>query len=695
MVLIECKLQNIKISDPFWSKWIDTNQNVAIFHQWEMLEKVGSIDNFRLVAKLKEGFRKGYFYTDSDVYKWAEAAAWILSKNPSNQGLEEKLNELIDIIVKSQQENGYIFTYNQFHFPGRMWANLSIEHELYCMGHLIEAGIAHYIIDKDSKLFSCARKAADLIVNEFLGQNFPGTPGHPEIEWALLKLYKFTQNSKYLQMAERFILRRGTTKLYGIKLLQQNFDQNKREKIVTENRMKYQKDLSLNHNVEDCESQEEFGFLETMEKNERRKYFFRALYQFFSGKYFQENKPFGKRIRPEGHAVRFGYFQTAVTNYLNLKQDLPSLSTIEQCWDKMISQFMYVTGGLGALPLIEGFGRPFELPNDSAYCETCAAVANILWTWELFKITQRVEMLDVLELQLYNAMLVGMGINGKSYLYRNILESKGNYSRRSWYKTPCCPSNISRILAQLGKFCYTIAPNKLFLTQYIGNSAEIFLPMNSAEKSRDNFQISETLLIKIKVEADLVDKGKIRIQLQLPHPTKFTLMLRIPHWSHEFSVSMNGKKIEADKINNFPFQPEKNSFLGEYIASGIKLHRSHWFPITRLWDKNCEISLQLSLPVKILKSHPKVKANIGRIAFQRGPFIFCSESLDNPFMEFESIYLPANPKINYEHNLELMGGIPSLLTFDKKNRKIRLIPYYSWSNRGPSIMQVWMKQSRN
>lgn len=697
MVLTEIQVNQIEISDYFWNKVLHQNQEIAIIHQWNMLELFGSIDNFRIVAGLKhkygEGFRRGYFYTDSDVYKWAEAASWLILSYPSNSRLKGLLNELIEIIEQTQEEDGYLFTYNQFHFSNQRWKNLSIEHELYCLGHLIEAGIAHYQVDRQSILFTCAQKSANLLVRDFLHSSFFGTPGHPEVEFALLKLYEITQKRDYFYLAQKFIEYRGKNRVFGIKLLRENFNHMKREKIIKKQKKRFEK--NNNNNKESLKNsqiekliQNDFGFMETMIPGEKRKFLMRSLYQFFSGIYFQENKPFRQRSHPEGHAVRFGYFQAAVTRYAQELGEKEILSNIIKCWENMVKKYMYITGGLGSLPIVEGFGRPYELPNETAYCETCAAIASILWTWQLFLITKHPEMLDIIELQLHNAMLVGMGIEGDTYLYRNILSSEGNIQRSKWYLTPCCPSNISRILGQLGKFCYAIEPNKLFVNLYIGNTTNIDLPLENSISLGEKRIIS----ISIQMDVDMIHKGTVKLSFKIQKPYKFTIMLRIPYWVSKSEVKANGITIKEEILEK-KFLPNTKPNFDQFFQS--EKFQSKWLQITRFWKQNNDITIQFPLSIRKLHSHPKVKSNRGKIALARGPLIYCSESVDNPQMKTRSLILDENPQINFEYNSVLLKGIPTLLTSDNNEEKVRLIPYFAWANRAPSKMIVWIPQQQS
>ncbi|WP_457559344.1 glycoside hydrolase family 127 protein [Candidatus Harpocratesius sp.] len=695
MVLTEIKVNQIEISDFFWNSVLHRNQEISIIHQWKMLELFGSIDNFRIVAGLKNkygaGFRRGYFYTDSDVYKWAEAASWLILLNPNNFQLKGYLDELIEIINQAQEKDGYLFTYNQFHFPNQRWKNLSIEHELYCLGHLIEAGIAHHHVDSLSILFVCAQKSADLLVHDFLHSSFFETPGHPEIEFALLKLYEITQKHDYFDLAQKFIEFRGKNRFFGLKLLKENFNHIKREKRIKRQKKKFEKKNKNNNNKSLQNSQikkliqKDFGFMETMIPGEKRKFLMRSLHQFFSGIYFQENKPFRQRIHPEGHAVRFGYFQAAVTRYAQELDEKTILSNIIECWENMVKKYMYITGGLGSLPIVEGFAHAYELPNETAYCETCAAIASILWTWQLFLITKRPEMLDIIELQLYNAMLVGMGIEGDTFLYRNILESEGNVQRNHWFLTPCCPSNISRILGQLGKYCYTVEANNLFINQYIGNTAKVVLPLDNCESLGGK----KVITISIQMIADIVQEGRIKLSFKIQKPTKFTILLRIPYWASDYNIEINGIIFQMNISENQPIYTKM-----QRLNSKSQI-QSKWIPITRTWKQNNQISIHFPLFIRKLSSHPKVKSNRGKVALARGPLIYCSESVDNPQMKIGPLILNENSKIMFEYNRELLKGIPTLLTTDINGDQIRFIPYFAWANRAPSKMIVWIPQQQS
>lgn len=655
------KSSQIKITDPFWQSKLELNSHVSIIHQWQMLEKWGSVDNFRYVAKIKEGFRKGYFYTDSDVHKWAEAASLVLLHNPNLPELQKYLTTYIEIIEKAQTEDGYLFTYNQFHFPNRRWANLSIEHELYCMGHLIEAGIAHFKLISSSKLFLCAVKAANLIVKDFLKSKFKGTPGHPEIELALLKLYQITQNQDFFTMAQTFIEKRGKTPFFGLKLAIQNSDQSKRANII-----KSQQDTI----AEGISTEDEYGFMETMNPEEQKKYLLRSLYQFLTGKYFQENKGFLKRREPEGHAVRFGYFQTAIAKWVQYTNDTKTRAILEKSWRNMIEKHMYITGGLGAVPLVEGFGRAYELPNDFAYCETCAGIASIFWTWEMYLLFGKPVYLDVLELQLYNATLVGMGPEGKSYFYRNVLESSGEFHRKEWYKTPCCPSNISRLWEQIRKYIYSVSSREIFVNLFIGNTAELEIPDLTSNR------------VKISMENHLFDKKSVSISLNLETQQEFAINFRIPNWSQKVEININGNP----HIETFP----KDSDIENPPASGLNPFKGNHYKVSRLWNDGDQIELHFTIPIKIHTANRHVKANKDHVAISYGPLIYCLESTPSSLEEFKELKIAPNITFEpfFDNNLDTC--FPFLQSGRVHPQNLTLIPYFKWGKQKGSKMKVWI-----
>ncbi|NHJ05349.1 MAG: glycoside hydrolase family 127 protein [Candidatus Heimdallarchaeota archaeon] len=655
----ELSVKEVNINDAFWNKLLEMNNNKAIFYQWNQLEKTHNQDNFRVLAGEKEGYRFGFFYCDSDLHKWTDAAARILIIS-KNDKLSRLIHEYIDLMQKVQSDDGYLFTYNQFHFPKRRWANLQIEHELYCLGHLIEAAVSFMETDEPdeykSKFLSIAIKAADLLVQVFLETSAKYTPGHQEIEIALIRLYRLTREKKYLDLASHFIYQRGKDSFFGLKLIKQARDQGKRKKLIDED-MKNKEitsPIGTGINLGEMKNKKEPAFLGL-----------RSNFQFLTGRYHQQNSPVEKMKRPFGHAVRWGYLVTAMAMLYQENGDEKLLKALFRTWDHLIQKQMFVTGGIGALGHVEGFGRDYELKSEYSYCETCAAIANILFNWELAKITNEAKYSDLLEWQFYNALSVGIGLEGNSYLYRNLLESEGNLTRESWFATPCCPSNISRIWASIGKYVYSYNSEEIFVHQFIGSSIEIS---------------TETLKqIKIKMDSTFPWNGKVKIVISVSEPYRFKLKIRIPSWTENPKIKIN----DEDEDINFNPQPIST-------GSGFSPYNSIFHSISREWVNSTTIELDFPMPIKILRANPKVKSNRNKIALSKGPLVYCFESPDNPIIRIPNATIDLSKEITSEFDSQIFGGIIKLSAFDKQGQSLVAIPYYCWANREPSAMQIWI-----
>jgi DUF1680 family protein len=406
------------IHDPFWSPRLQVNSEKAIFHQWEQLEASGCIENFRIAAGLKEGLREGWYFADSDAYKWLDAAARVLRVGPLQVArLKILVDDFIALLSRAQMEDGYIYTYNQIHFPGSRWENLLIEHELYCHGHLIEAGVSHFEATGETSALSIARKAADLLVRDFMDGSSLRTDGHEEIEIALLRLYQVTGHAAYRDLASALLERRGRAHPFAPHLIAQNDRVEKRKKVV-----EGQRQIFLSAHPEYAPFQLPPGNYAKAPRNSRLRWVLNAL----TGKYFQMHAPLRKQTVPVGHAVRFGYLETATAMLMRLTGDRSLLPAMQQDWERMVTRFMYVSGGLGAVPGLEGFGRDDELDPLYAYAETCAALASLFWNWEMVQITGEAKYSDLFEWQLYNAAAPGMGLDGDDYLYNNPLACRGS-----------------------------------------------------------------------------------------------------------------------------------------------------------------------------------------------------------------------------------------------------------------------------
>jgi DUF1680 family protein len=660
----ELSSRQVIISDPFWSPRLEVNSRQAIFHQWEQLKASGCIDNFRIAAGEMDGFREGWFFADSDAYKWLDAAARIYATQPDAE-LYALMDGLIALLGEAQEDNGYIFTYNQIHFPSTRWANLMIEHELYCHGHLIEAGVSHYQATGNTTLLNIARKAADRVVADFIGKSPAYTPGHEEIEIALLRLYQVTDHMPYLEMAQQFLEQRGRRPLpiFTVSLIQQLRSVASRRSFVRQQRQNY---LSL-HPGYSPNKLPPNNFAKSAPNSTLR-----WLFSSLTGKYLQQHTPIRRQTIPVGHSVRFGYLETATAMLQRIEEDESLLPAMEKSWERMVERRMYITGGIGSLPALEGFGNDYELDPEYAYAETCAALASLFWNWEMAMITSEARYSDLFEWQLYNAAAVGMGLSGANYLYNNPLTCKNGVTRKAWYSVPCCPSNLSRTWADLGRYIYSYDNDAVWIHQYIGSRATLRAGSG----------------VNIEIESGLPWNGNVRIKVEPSEATEFTLHLRIPSWVSKPTatsmVKINGEHPASDHLS-----PAALPQPSEPTAQGYDPRQSCFLPIQRHWSAGDVLELDFDMQVTLHHVHPKVKGYRNKVAVTRGPLVYCLESIDNPDVDIFSTRLDTT-SLQSEPASELLGGITTLRGQTVDGQVLTFIPYHLWANRGESQMTVWV-----
>ncbi len=717
--------QLVTLDDPFWSPRLEVNARRAIFHQWEQLEASGCIANFRILAGDIPGFREGWFFADSDAYKWLDAAARISASQPS-PALSALMDDFIALLGRAQAPDGYLYTYNQIHFPSTRWTNLQIEHELYCHGHLIEAGVSHHIATSSDSLLTIARQAADRIVADFRDAGPEGTDGHEEIEIALIRLYRLTGEAAYLAQAERFIGQRGRMRPFAWTIWRQDKAVKERRALVKALRQQY---------IAEHPEHAVFKLPPGNKSVEPKHSHLRSKLSGLSGKMLQQHAPFEKQEVPVGHAVRFGYLETAAAMlvremaipvsegaapvsegaapvreaavmenrltgdakqggsdvgktggsvygskdgsvygskggsetrpYATHRRVNRYLGAMEKAWERMVTRRMYVTGGLGAQPGLEGFGNDYELDPEYAYAETCAALASMFWNWEMALLSGQAQYSDLFEWQLYNAAGVGMGLSGESYLYNNPLACRGGVRRKAWYAVPCCPSNLSRTWADLGSYIYATEADKLTIHQLIGSRVKVALAGAP---------------VAVEMSSRLPWEGVVTIRLQPERPTEFTIAVRIPSWAAETAhLAINGQAIAL---------PRRNARL-EPTACGYDPRQSRFAALRRVWSPGDEITLQLELPITQQRAHPKVKGHAGKAALTRGPLVYCLESVDNPGVDIFTDRLRAE-SLHAESAPDLLGGIWVLRGETENGTPVTAIPYALWGNRGEAQMNVWV-----
>ena len=649
--------QKVIIDDAFWSARQQLNSETALNHQWEQLEKSGCINNFRILADQTPGIRRGWFFADSDAYKWLDAAARVYHQQPT-AALKQRMDIFIDTLARAQAQDGYLYTYNQIHFPDSRWQNLKIEHELYCHGHLIEAAVSHYEATGDESLLNIGRKAADLLVRTFHNCGPEATPGHQEIEIALMRLYDVTEECDYLELAEQFILQRGQANIgkFAWQVLFENMRVNRRTK---------QRDAMVKL-IEQSNPQLAGKHSLPAENYSDKPPFINARFMAsaLDGKYFQQNVPVHQTHQAVGHAVRFAYLETAIAMLIQRCGDQQLLINLASTWQQMVEKRLYVTGGTGSLPVTEGFGRDYELDPNFAYAETCAALGTMFWNWEMTRLTCEASYADLFERQLYNASLVGIGQTGDSYLYNNPLANRNGLQRQSWFQIPCCPSNISRTWASLGKYIYSHDEQTVWIHQYIGSRTSINLDFP----------------LELVMHSAFPWEGQVKIQIDPQEAMDFTMVLRIPSWAVNPTLSLNGESLDVCLAAALQFPP---------TGSGYDPRDSQYLPIRRVWQPGDVLELNMEMPIKLQYTHPKVKSCRGKVAVTCGPLVYCLEAADNPGIDLFNIRLDPD-SLEPVFREDLFGGINSIKAKSSSGEQLTFIPYAWWANRDPGQMTVYV-----
>lgn len=604
----------VEIDDEFWSKRQHTNRVATLSHLFEELERAGNIPNLRLAA---EGKREGYqgpVYMDSDLYKALEAAAYVLKQHPDDP-IRAKVDEVIEILERAQQPDGYLNSYFQVVAPDKRWSNLRDWHELYCAGHLIEAAVAHYHATGSERLLNIARRFADYIDSVFGEGKRLGYCGHPEIELALFRLYHATGEVRYAKLAEFFLLNRG------------------------------KKIFAAEHNI--------------------------PLEQ-YDGSIWQDNLPLLEHKEIVGHAVRAAYLFAGATDLAAYTADASLrerlLQMLLRVWDNTINRRRYITGGIGNEPKHEGFTADYELPNRTAYQETCASIALIFWAHRLGLLLGEARFYDALECALYNGALAGISLDGKRFFYVNPLESDGTHHRKSWYGCACCPPNIARLIASLGDYIYAQSDDALYVNLYVGGRVR-------TERGGKP--------LTLEVHTGYPWQEQVNVRIAEGAPQRFTLFLRLPAWCAAPELRVNGEPISIQREDGY--------------AS-----------IERDWQVGDTVELRLPMTPMLMEAHPRVEADRWQVAIQRGPIVYCLEESDQP-APLTHLAIRRDHPLHSIREPEMLGGIvmvegmAELLDSDESWRDVlyrplrdralqpfRAIPYYAWDHRRPCPMRVWM-----
>ena len=636
-------LKNVKISDNFWSKYIKLVHEVVIPYQWDAIndrvedaEPSHAIKNFRIAAGLEQGEFYGFVFQDTDLAKWLEAVAYRLETHP-DKNLEELADEAIELIEKAQQTDGYLNTYFTIKEPGKRWTNLTECHELYTAGHMIEAAVAYYRATGKRKLLEVMCRFADHIASVFGTEpgKLRGYDGHQEIELALVKLYEATGEEKYLKLSKYFIDERGKRPNYfELETARPDYEKH------------FPGDVMLNK------------------------------------EYNQSHLPVREQDTAEGHSVRAVYMLTGMADLAALTQDGELMEACRRLWKNIVQKRMYITGGIGSTSEGEAFSFDYDLPNDTMYTETCASIGLIFFANRMLKAEPKSSYADVMERALYNNVLAGMSMDGKSFFYVNPLEVWPEASEKSpikkhvkavrqkWFGCACCPPNVARLLSSLGQYIYTTHENTLYTHLYIGGETKT--------------DIAGTQTV-IRQTTNYPWDGRILLEVSPETEQEFGIALRIPDWCDSYSISINGVSVTPE------------------IKDGYAI-------IQRNWKQGDRVELDLDMHIKLMQSNPLVRSNAGKLALQRGPLVYCLEETDNG-ENLSAISIPFDSDLTAEFDSEIAGGVVVITgnayrtetsgwdenlyrtaQIEEKPTTIKAVPYCVWGNRNPGEMLVWIRQ---
>jgi uncharacterized protein len=618
----------VHVTDAFWAPRLEINRTVTIPFALGKNEETGRVNNFRRAAEVLEGHPPadrrppGYPFDDSDVYKVLEGASYALSVKPDPR-LSGYLDGLIETIASAQEHDGYLYTTrtidpehpHPWAGPER-WVNEKVDsHELYDLGHLYEAAVAHYQATGSRALLDVAIRTANLLVNTFGPGKASIWPGHQITEMGLAKLYRVTGDRRYLALAKFMLDQRGPDGTPG------------------------------------------------------------------SGReYNQSQAPVVEQSEAVGHAVRATYMYSGMADVAALTGDQSYVQAIDRIWRDVVERKLYVTGGIGARDEGEAFGDDYELPNMTAYNETCAAVGNDYWNQRLFLLHGDSRYIDVLERTLYNGLLSGVSLDGKTFFYPNPLESNGQHQRSPWFGVACCPGNITRFMPSMPGYVYAQRGDSVYVNLFVGSTADIAMDGDRH--------------VRIVQDTRYPWDGDVRLTLTPAVPGRFTLRVRIPGWARN-EASPGGLYRYVDTIDD----PVTLAVDGERVPLAME---KGYAVVTRQWRAGDLVRLHLPMPVRRVLANQAVAADRGRVALQRGPIVFAAEWPDNPDGHVRNLLLRDDVPLSARFRPDLLNGVEVITgratayvtqpsgEVVARAQRVTAIPYYAWANRGPGEMTVWI-----
>ncbi|MCA0382059.1 MAG: glycoside hydrolase family 127 protein [Bacteroidetes bacterium] len=626
----------IQLSDQFWLPRIKVNHTVTIPASFERCESTGRVRNFEMAAAQSGKFCTTFPFDDTDIYKTIEGASFSLSLFPDKQ-LEAYIDTLIDKVSKAQEADGYLYTARTINpaqphawaGPNRWEKERELSHELYNSGHLYEAAAAHFAATGKKNLLNIALKNADLVCHVFGKDKLHVAPGHQVVEMGLVKLYRITGNKAYLETARFFIEERGHYKGY------------------------------------DAKSNDPWR----------------------NGAYWQDHLPVTQQREAIGHAVRAGYLYAAVADVAALTGDSLLLHAVDSIWQNLVSKKLYVQGGAGAVSSGERYGNNYELPNGTAYNETCAAIANVYWNQRMFQLHGDAKYMDVLEKILYNGLISGVGLDGKSFFYTNAMQVTNNFNhsalereRAGWFECSCCPTNMTRLLPSVPGYMYAQRGSDVYVNLFINSMASLSINTKQVSiEQKNNYPWDGDLQFVITPA-----KGELN----------FALKMRIPGWAQQVA-------IPSDLYRFVPANAAPVQLFVNGTAVPLSLEKGYAV-LQRNWKKGDVVTLKLPMDVQRVAANNKLTENAGKVALQRGPLMYCAEWADNNGRA-ANLILPAQASFTSSWEPAMLNGVMLLkstanaLQINGSNvqtvtQPFVAIPYYAWANRGKGEMMLWLPE---
>ena len=647
----------VRLDDSFWSPRIELNRTVTIPASFARCESTGRVHNFVMAAERQGKFCTKFPFDDTDIYKTIEGASYSLAVHP-DPALRAYVDALIDTVAHAQEPDGYLYTArtidslhpHPWSGPDRWVKEHELSHELYNSGHMFEAASAHYLATGERNFLDIALRNADLLVRTFGPGKREVAPGHEIVEMGLVRLYRITGKKEYLDLAKFFIDARG-----------------------------------------------------------KRKYDSLSKDEWKNGQYWQDDEPVTQQDVAEGHAVRAMYLYSGMADVAALTGDQQYIEAIDRIWNDMAGKKIYVQGGIGAVPSGERFGNDYELPNRTAYNETCAAIGDVFWNQRMFLLHGDAKYIDLMEKVLYNGMLSGVGLDGKTFFYTNAMQVTNDFTHRAlepersgWFECSCCPTNMLRLLPSLPGYVYAQKGHDLFINLFISSKAQLQVDGQPLEVVQQN---------------NYPWDGGLSFTLSPAVPRELTVRVRVPGWARGQAIPTDLYTFEGAAGSGHAATAAAGQTAAAGTAAGhaapsgpeIRINgkavtytmENGYAVLNRVWNKGDRITMKLPMPVERGVANVLVPEDAGRITVQRGPLIYCAEWKDNGG-KVSGLALPHNSRLQPQARPDLLGGV-TVLTGQAIRREdnagklqpvaITLIPYYAWANRGKGEMMVWLPEA--